>query len=271
MRKVNVLLRAFEEAQKAAEYFALDLSLPELIRTLSHLPIADYHFVKCAGLHGTYDDGLQWLKRTENSPKATCVLSLGSSIGNFSRSDAANFLHQFSQILRPQDSLLIGLDSCQDAQRVFMAYNDSEGVTEAFYRNALAHANRLLGSDSFKQEDWAVVGRYDERLQCHDAFYVSLLDVVIAGTQIEKGSKIYLERAYKYSGDQTEDLWRASGLIRQAAFGNEKGDYSKFDFQKVPQWSSSHHALHWPDGKSPKVASLGMHPLLWGLLSLLWH
>lgn len=191
------------------------------------MPSGKYHYVKCAGLHGTYDDGLEWLKRTKTSAKTTCVLSLGSSIGNFSREEAAKFLHQFSRMLRPQDSLLIGLDSCQDSQRIFQAYNDSEGVTEAFYRNGLTHANRLLGYEGFKQSQWAVVGSYDAQLCCHNAHYAALDNISINGIQIEKGSSIHLEKACKYSGQQMKDLWHASGLLHQAAFGNERADYSR--------------------------------------------
>jgi L-histidine Nalpha-methyltransferase / hercynylcysteine S-oxide synthase len=227
LRKVEILLRAFEEAKKAIQYFALDLSLSELHRTLSAVPSGKYHYVKCAGLHGTYDDGLAWLKRTKTSAKATCVLSLGSSIGNFTREDAAKFLHQFSLILGPQDSLLIGLDSCQDAHRIFQAYNDSEGVTEAFYRNGLNHANRLLGYEGFKQNQWAVVGSYDAQLCCHNANYAALDNISINGIQIEKGSSVHLEKACKYSGQHMKDLWHASGLLHQAAFSNEKADYSR--------------------------------------------
>jgi L-histidine Nalpha-methyltransferase / hercynylcysteine S-oxide synthase len=227
LRKIEILLRAFEEAEKPIEYFALDLSLPELHRTLSAIPTGAYHHVRCAGLHGTYDDGLAWLKRTKTAATATAVLSLGSSVGNFSRNDAAKFLHQFSQVLGPQDSLVIGLDSCQNAQQIFQAYNDSKGVTEAFYRNGLTHANRLLGYEGFKQREWAVVGRYKKKLGCHEAHYAPLLDVNINGIVIAKGSEIQFETSFKYNSKQRADLWQASGLIHQAALGNKKGDYSK--------------------------------------------
>jgi L-histidine Nalpha-methyltransferase / hercynylcysteine S-oxide synthase len=224
---VDILLRAFEDSKKAIEYFALDLSLSELHRTLAAIPPGTYQYVKCAGLHGTYDDGLAWLKRSKNSAKATCVLSLGSSIGNFSRDDAAEFLHQFSDVLGPQDSLLIGVDSCQDTQQVFQAYNDSKGATQKFYRNGLTHANRLLGYEGFKHSEWAVVGRYDEQLQCHEACYSALVDVEVDGIYIPKGSQLHFEVAYKYSRKQLTDLWHASGLLHQDAFGNQKADYSE--------------------------------------------
>jgi L-histidine Nalpha-methyltransferase / hercynylcysteine S-oxide synthase len=226
LRKVNILLKAFEASKKAVHYYALDLSLPELHRTLSAVPAGTYSYVKCAGLHGTYDDGLAWLKRTKTAATATCVISLGSSIGNFARPDAAEFLNQFSRALGPQDLLLVGLDSCEDAARIFQAYNDSKGVTEAFYRNGLTHANRLLGYEGFKQDEWEIVGKYNKSLHRHEAHYAALSDIGINGMKIAKGTKVHLETAYKYTVNQMANLWQASGLIHQAAFGNDKGDYS---------------------------------------------
>lgn len=79
LRKVCLLLQAFEEAGKYIDYFALDLSQKELQRTLSHVPT--FKYVSCHGLFGTYDDGVAWLKQPALVNRPKCVLHLGSSIG----------------------------------------------------------------------------------------------------------------------------------------------------------------------------------------------
>jgi uncharacterized SAM-dependent methyltransferase len=79
---VSILLHALEAAGKDIDYYALDLSLEELRRTLEQVPT--FQHVKCHGLHGTYDDGLDWLKMPENRSRTKCVMTLGSSIGRFS-------------------------------------------------------------------------------------------------------------------------------------------------------------------------------------------
>lgn len=79
MRKVNLLLQAFEKSGKNIKYFALDLDRRELERTLGQLPA--YKHVRSHGLWGTYDDGREWLKQPFNVERQKCVLSLGSSIG----------------------------------------------------------------------------------------------------------------------------------------------------------------------------------------------
>lgn len=227
LRKVDILLRAFEKAQKAVHYFALDLSLPELERTFAEISSDQYRYVRLTALHGTYDDGLAWMQRPENRQAPTCVLSLGSSIGNFTRDQAASFLAGFAEALGLSDHLVIGLDSCQDAQKVFRAYNDSDNVTHRFYRNGLDHANKLLGYEAFKQDEWEIVGLYDEKLDRHEASYQALVDVSFENINFRRGEQLKLEEAHKYSSDQAKALWRSAGLIEQARFSNAAGDYSK--------------------------------------------
>lgn len=70
-------------------------------------------------LPGTYDDKLEWLKKYENSFKPTFIMSLGFSLGNFNCFEAAGFLSNFSRVLDfKRDLMLIGLDGCQDPERV---------------------------------------------------------------------------------------------------------------------------------------------------------
>jgi uncharacterized SAM-dependent methyltransferase len=76
---VNLLLQALENAAKDVDYYALDLSLKELRRTLAQLP--QYEHVRAHGLLGTYDDGREWLRKPSNSSRQKCILTLGSSIG----------------------------------------------------------------------------------------------------------------------------------------------------------------------------------------------
>jgi L-histidine Nalpha-methyltransferase / hercynylcysteine S-oxide synthase len=116
LRKVNLLLQALEQTGKRVEYYALDLSLQELQRTLSQLP--RYAHARCSGLLGTSEDGREWLKTPAILHRAKCILTLGSSIGNFYRDDAADFLRGFADVLHPGDSILVGLDSCVDADKV---------------------------------------------------------------------------------------------------------------------------------------------------------
>jgi L-histidine Nalpha-methyltransferase / hercynylcysteine S-oxide synthase len=90
------------------------------------------------------------------------ILFLGSSIGNFSREEAADFLHSLP--LRPGsgDTLLLGLDHDNDKEKIEKAYNDSKGYTERFIFNGLRSAGRALGDENlFDQNKWDYVNHYD--------------------------------------------------------------------------------------------------------------
>ena len=229
LRKVNILLQAFEKAGKDIDYYALDLSSSELQRTLSAVE-GLYKHVQCRGLFGTYDDGLAWLHKPENMERSKCILWLGSSIGNLNRTEAAEFLRGFTSVLRGMDTMLIGIDACQNAHKVYHGYNDREGKTHEFVLNGLTHANRLLKKEAFRGKDWKVIGEYDAVAGRHQAFYSPIRDVEVDGTRIRAGERIRIEESYKYSAAQSTKLWQEAALMPRALFGNCSGEYSKPTF-----------------------------------------
>ena len=134
-----------------------------------------------------------WLKQKQNAARPKAILSLGSSIGNFTREEASEFLAQFAAELADSDLMLIALDGCQDPEKVYHAYNDQDDVTHRFTMNGLKHANKLLGYDAFKPNDWEAVGHYDREGSRHQAFVAPKSDVVVEGTNIRKGEWIRIE------------------------------------------------------------------------------
>jgi EasF-like predicted methyltransferase len=218
-----------ERAEKDIEYYALDLSLPELERTLSAIPKGSFKHVKCFGLHGTYDDGLEWLKSAVTATtRQKNILSLGSSIGNFKRDDGARFLKRFSNILRPGDTMIIGMDGCQNPERVYHAYNDKEGVTHEFIRNGLQNANRIFGHEEFDLKKWKVIGEYDEAAGRHHAFVSPMQDISINGVVIHKDERVRIEESYKFSELDVSRLWKGASLVQGAKWANKTGDYGEF-------------------------------------------
>lgn len=183
--------------------------------------------MRCHGLFGTYDDGLAWMKETAKLGIPKCILWMGSSIGNLERTEAVDFLRGCSEVLQGQDSMLIGIDACHESDKVYRAYNDKRGTTHEFILNGLKHANKLMGKEVFREDDWKVMGEYDEVARRHQAFYTPVRDVVVEGTLIRAGEKIRVEESYKYSLLQSDELWQRAGLMVQARFGNRINDYRK--------------------------------------------
>ncbi|KAJ6262544.1 hypothetical protein Dda_3355 [Drechslerella dactyloides] len=234
LRKVNILLQALEAAQKIISYFALDLSRPELERTFSQLPNGGFRYVQCFGLHGTYDDGMKWLKENEAvKDRPRFVLWLGSSIGNFERKEAEVFLRNFKdQVLRPgtKDRMLIAFDACTDIERVYYAYNDRQGVTARFILNGLNNANSIMGHKIFDIKEWEYRGEFDLLNQRHQAFYVAKKDITLTLEEpafVKQGEKILVERSYKFLDSQATIMFENSGLAKGTSWGQEGGEYGK--------------------------------------------
>lgn len=210
------------------EYYAVDLSLPELKRTFAEIPTAGYKHVKCCGLYGTYDHALRWLDSPQVREKPKTILWLGSSLGNFKRPEVPPFLAGFRDALQPGDTMLIGIDSCKNPDRVYHAYNDRENITHEFTLNGLKHANEIMGKDApFNLDDWEAIGEYDIKSGRHHAFVSPLRDVVIDSVPISKGERIRIEESYKYSRDEILSLWQSAGLSENTVWSNSRGDYGE--------------------------------------------
>ncbi|EFX04429.1 duf323 domain containing protein [Grosmannia clavigera kw1407] len=225
LRKVSLLLRAFEAVGKKVEYYALDLSRRELERTLAQLP--KFEHVTCHGLLGTYDDGREWLKSPSVLYRQKCILSLGSSIGNFQPNEAAEFLRSFADVLQMGDAMLIGLDSCTDPRKIYHAYNDNQGTTHRFILNGLAHANEILGEEAFQPSEWHVIGEYvhDARGGYHQAFVSPIHTTVVLGETVRAYERIKFEESWKYADDEVKALWQAAGLVESCRWEHSNKEY----------------------------------------------
>ncbi|ESZ95365.1 DUF323 domain protein [Sclerotinia borealis F-4128] len=261
LRKVSILLRALDAAGKSVDYYALDLSLRELERTLEQVP--EFKYVKCHGLHGTYDDGLAWLKLPENSSRPKCILSMGSSIGlsfelnlpiinlpfagNFQRHDASIFLKSFTEILSPSDMFLIAIDATGDPEKIYHAYNglsipsqifcsmltltirrERSHSQQRFVLNGLVQANEILEENVFDITDWSVIGEYvyDSQGGRHQAFYTPSRDITVKDVLIKAGERVKIEVSLKYSTQETAKLLKDAGMRESQRWSASTDEYN---------------------------------------------
>lgn len=223
--KTKLLLRSLSDLLKdkaspfaSIEYKALDLEKASLVDSLDTLLELEPTSVKAGvdstprvqigGLHADYWEGLAFLKkqdaafaddgetRSEQQPgksgssnrKNTSILWLGSSVGNFHRDEAVDFLRNVQ--LAPGDTMLIGVDSCDDKEMIETAYNDPEvclafviagsivsdyrifqGVTASFILEGVNQAGITLhgSSDSaLNANNFDYVNRYDKAIGRHE-------------------------------------------------------------------------------------------------------
>ena len=139
----------------------------------------------------------------------------GSTIGNLTPAEAADFLAGARQQLGAGGALLIGVDLKKAPARLDAAYNDARGVTAAFNLNLLARINRELGAD-FDLAAFRHRAYYSEaagRIEMH-LVSVEAQTVTIGGRAISfrKGETIHTENSYKYSIREFQELAAAAGL-----------------------------------------------------------
>jgi dimethylhistidine N-methyltransferase len=142
-RKTRLVLNEVRRGNAALRFYPIDVSAEALARCECELAgVAAVH-----PLLDSYLDGLAVAAAEREPGEALLVLFLGSTIGNFERPCALEFLRDLRGLLRPGDALLVGADLVKELGRMLAAYDDPTGVTAAFNLNLLGRINRELGGD----------------------------------------------------------------------------------------------------------------------------
>jgi len=174
------------------------------------------------GLVADYFSGLRWLSRQPDRNR-TCVLLLGSNIGNFSRAEARTFLRSLWNSLRDGDLALIGFDLKKDIDIMLAAYNDSRGVTRDFNLNLLHRINRELSGD-FDVDRFRFFSTYDVFGGSMNSYLVSLAEQsVFVGAvgqrfHFRPWEPIRTEYSYKYLESDIESLAAETGFRVERQF-----------------------------------------------------
>jgi dimethylhistidine N-methyltransferase len=153
----------------------------------------------------------------------------GSTIGNFTPEEAADFLRHLADVVGPGGGLLIGVDLRKDVAVIEAAYNDAQGVTAAFNKNMLVRINEELGGtfqlDRFQHH--AFFNETHSRIEMH---LVSLGDqcVRVGDVQIpfRTGETILTEYSYKYSLERFAALAHEAGFAVEQVWTDERDYFS---------------------------------------------
>ena len=229
-----IILQALEKLGRDVDYFALDVDYSELQRGLEEIAEAGFNHVRCHGLLGTFDDAHAWLQLPENAKRPRCVAMFGSTLGASTRTEAAEFLSGFNKTLHStantaetEPSILLGLDGCKSGERVYRAYVDPEGFHARFALNALDHANRILGYEAFRRDEWTVQGEWDEQEGCMYKYLVPLKPVLFEDINIKALQRLRITASRKYDAEDRVNLWKAAGLAPAAQWDGDNGLYGE--------------------------------------------
>ena len=137
----------------------------------------------------------------------------GSSLGNFSDSEAIKLLQRFRSLLNG-GPLLLGVDQPRDPAIMEAAYNDAAGVSEAFALNLLQRLNRDLQGD-IKNDSFYYRVRWESKENRIEMALISKCEqkVTLAGEKwtFKKGETWITEHSVKYSPEATAILANQAG------------------------------------------------------------
>ncbi|AKJ29554.1 L-histidine N(alpha)-methyltransferase [Caldimonas brevitalea] len=155
----------------------------------------------------------------------------GSSIGNFTPSQALVLLRSVRAHLGRDGRLLIGVDGVKDKAVLEAAYDDAIGVTAAFNRNVLRVVNRELDAD-FDPRRYTHRACFDGR---HSRIEMQLVaqqahTVHLGGQRrhFEAGEAIVTEYSYKYTRESFSALLQEAGYSHAQHWSDERGWFHVF-------------------------------------------
>lgn len=144
----------------------------------------------------------------------------GSTIGNFTRSEALSFLCSVRTLLRG-GGLLVGVDMVKDPAILHAAYNDASGVTAMFNRNILVRANRELGAN-FDPSLFDHYAPYNVAARRIEMYLVSRTrqQVHLAGREFlfAEGEALHTENSHKYTPAAFRELVEEAGFSVRAVW-----------------------------------------------------
>jgi L-histidine N-alpha-methyltransferase len=221
--KTRLLLRA-ALAGGSREYVTIDISSEFLLASVREL-VAELPDLAITALAGDYFESIAVLP-PHDGPRL--FLFLGSTIGNFERHSAIEFMHAVGAHMTVADSFLIGTDLRKDPAIIQPAYDDAEGLTARFNKNILARINHDLGGrfdlDSFEHsapwvEEWSRIEMRLVSTVCQEVCVESLNRSFHFGA----GESIHTENSHKWSLKDFDQMIAASGLRLRQRWTDSKG------------------------------------------------
>ncbi len=221
--KVRMLLDALQDP---AGYVPIDIAKEQLLHSAASLAL-EYPELEvlpvCADYTSDFElplPGKPVLRRVAYFP--------GSTIGNFDREPAKQFLKQIARVCQ-SGGLLIGVDLKKDFNILHRAYNDSQGVTAQFNKHLLVRINQELDAN-FQLNQFGHYAFYNpgqSRIEMHLVILknqaVRIGDIEIA---FKLGESIWTESSYKYTPEEFAQLAATAGFTVEQVWTDPRQFFS---------------------------------------------
>lgn len=225
-QKIRILLNALSGHD--VRYVAIDISRDHLLESTAALAEELPHinvYAVCADYSRPYPlpEGA-----LENAGRRVAFFP-GSTIGNFSPSEALAFLRNTAETLGPGGALLIGADLHKDKRILEAAYDDSEGVTAEFNLNLLRRINRELDAD-FDLRRFQHRAIYDIRSRRIEMHLTSLAPQQVrvgeATFGFDLNETIHTENSHKFTIEGFQSLATEAGFEPRLVWTDEDALFS---------------------------------------------
>jgi len=133
-------------------------------------------------------------------------------------------LQRVSGWLSPDGGILLGADLQKDTDILNAAYNDQQGITEAFNLNVLNNVNTILNSN-FELENFSHHAYYNAQAGRIEMHLVAELDHQVkigrGSIYFKRGDSIHTENSYKFTLQSIATLAASAGLKLQQSWCDE--------------------------------------------------
>lgn len=230
--KISILMEAIPERDLGSvRYFPVDVSESAVHHSAEGVSLR-YPEVEVRGLLADFIKHLTSLPG--DGDRLVCFF--GSTIGNFSRTRALQFVAELKKIMGPGDELLLGLDMEKDQRLLEAAYNDKEGVTEEFNKNLLRVVNRIAETD-FNPADFEHLAFYNPREKRIEMHLKAKLEMEITSPRLPhpvklwKGETIHTENSHKFTREHIGQFAERSGLSLKRSYSDRNNWFSLVHFE----------------------------------------
>ncbi len=223
-------LKQLQLQREGATFYPLDISenVLEINKQNILLAIPD---MCIQPVPGDYFDTLKKL----NEKNQKVILFMGSNIGNFPRTEAADFLQLVCSHMKEEDIFLMGIDLKKNPRTIVNAYDDKAGITKQFNLNLLHRINRELDGN-FDVSKFDHYATYDPQSGTASSYIVSLDNQMVRigneSFSFKMNELIHTEVSNKYSLSEIEQLGSSAGFGTVSHFLDGKNYFSISLFKK---------------------------------------
>ena len=214
---------SFFNSLKPSSYIAIDFSVEYLEDALTKLKGKYPHIhMQSIGM----DFSKQIIIPNSITTSKRTFFYPGSSIGNFSNSEAFGLLSQIKHQAK-DGGLLIGVDLMKEDSILKAAYDDPLKVTAAFNLNILRSINTHLGSN-FKVDQFSHKVKINHAEKRVELYLEAMEDLTVSWPDhsrvFKRGELIHTENSHKYTIESITQLLKNAGFEKTQIWKDPK-DY----------------------------------------------